>query len=234
MVTLAQQLFGPDTERQASALGTLGRVRKSQGRREDAARQFTRALDLLERSGQRESRGYAEILNQLGVLAREAGDLEHARARHRAALAVYERVSGKETCAAGLTREFLADVDVAAGHAAEAIQELERARAQCEPGLGPRAPDLVEIDVKLGTAQLAAGRVAAAAPPLERALGARLANHAKPAEIAAVEFELAKALWATPTTRARARSLATEAGSTFASVKASDQATDVARWLSTR
>jgi hypothetical protein len=105
---------------------------------------------------------------------------------------------------------------------------------QCEPGLGPRAHDIIEIDVKLGTADLAAGRASAAILPLQRALDARLATAAKPSELAAVKFQLAKALWATPTTRTRARSLATEASAAFASVKASQQAVEIERWLSTR
>jgi hypothetical protein len=100
--------------------------------------------------------------------------------------------------------------------------------------LGPRAPDVVEIDVNLGAADLAAGRASDAVAPLQRALDARLATGAKPSEIAVVKFQLAKALWATPTTRARARSLATEAVTAFASAGASRQATEVERWLSTR
>jgi class 3 adenylate cyclase/tetratricopeptide (TPR) repeat protein len=124
----------------------------------------------------------AELLQEAGTLAFQAGRAAEARERLEQAIGLHEQIG--DALAAARAGVALADVDVGEGRLEEAARRLEAALATLEPA-GP-SPELAATLAALGRMQALRGQVEAAAATLERAL--RLA------ETLALEETLVQAL----------------------------------------
>jgi hypothetical protein len=111
-----------------------------------------------------------------------------------------------------------------------------RARPSCAPWIWQRQgsdPYFISYaETGLGLAYLGEEQPAAAVAPLESALRTRMEKHSAPELTGETRFALARALWARPAARQRARELAQQARADYQQVKvAVDIAAKIAAWL---
>ena len=139
------------------------------GRDLDAQVQLERAVPLMEKGSPPEE--LAEGLSQLGRLYARTGKLTEASALHTRALAMREKIFGREHPKVADSLGGLAWVEVERGRFAEAEAYARRALALREKALGPNDPDVAEMIFSLANIQSRAGQHAAAAAGYQRALG---------------------------------------------------------------
>jgi tetratricopeptide (TPR) repeat protein len=144
------------------ALSQLGRTREAQGLFETAV-QLRRKI-----YGQRDRR-LAFALGSLGNAYSMQGNLDAGIAAHREALASVEAALGSTHPNTGVSHGNLGDDYIYALRAPEAVTELAQDVAIAEAADGPKHRDVAMALTDLGTAQLEAGQLEAAAASAERA-----------------------------------------------------------------
>jgi tetratricopeptide (TPR) repeat protein len=117
------------------------------------------------------------------------------------------------------------------GRHREARQSFERARIIWERELGSEDPNLGYALSGIGISYLAEGDSSSALVPLERALKIREASEKDPTKLGETRFALARALWESNRDRARARTLAEEARTSFSEATQRKNLMEVAVWL---
>ncbi|HEY4999260.1 MAG TPA: tetratricopeptide repeat protein, partial [Usitatibacter sp.] len=121
------------------------------------------------------------------------------------------------------------------GRHAEARAAYQRAIAIEERAYGAESTNLAYPLTGLGESYLAEHQPSEAIVPLERAQRIRAAHEKDAALLAETDFNLARALWETNTTRDRALRLAGEARAGYAhSAISAARVAEIDRWLSSR
>ncbi len=186
----------------------LGVIAEMQGDDNQAVGAFTRALDAYERAHY--PRGIVESYHNLAIAFRESGRVEDAELAAHSALREAERLGDPQLKAQVLAG--LAEIHIARGHAALAVQEAEAARAVHAELKDPvREAEDMRI---MAVAQGAAGQHGDAETQLREVL-ARAAAHGRPLLEACAERDLAR-VFVRGGKVAAAQGLARSARTTFA------------------
>jgi eukaryotic-like serine/threonine-protein kinase len=194
----------------ANALVGLATIAQLQQRNDDAYALYTEALAIrTDALGERHPL-LASLLNNLGSLAHARGDLDEARAHFERVLMIRAHIDPDHPDAA-LPHNNLGELLRELGEYEAAYEHHERALSLSVAAHGETHPDVAYALHGLGETRLAQGRPADAVQPLERALELRQQLDARRDELAVSAFALARALWADPPMRTRARELATVA-----------------------
>jgi CHAT domain-containing protein/Tfp pilus assembly protein PilF len=167
-------LFEADPSHSLVGVGPAYRIR---GQSQEALGDYTGAKTSLERAVDADSRLYGEDAmqvaddqNVLGIVAANSGDMEAARKRFAAVLAIYEARLGAENPRTGGALGNLAQVLVKLRRFPEAKTCLERAlRIQIRAG-GPSSNAVAQLYQKLAQVEMGTSDFAGAVPLLERNL----------------------------------------------------------------
>jgi tRNA A-37 threonylcarbamoyl transferase component Bud32 len=179
----------------------------------DYARALTaadRAIDITSRlSGPDDPLTIAWLANK-GDWQQAAGRLDEALQTDVSARKQFERVLGRDHPRVALVLINEAEVLLLLGRYAEAESAYDRSVKVLRQS-GTDAGVLAWALTGLGRARLGEKRPAAAVPPLEEALAARVEKKASRALLGETRFALARALWSRLSDRSRAMALATGA-----------------------
>ena len=143
------------------------------GRDAEAREKYQTALAYIVRVKGEDHPQVATILNNLGSIAMDAGDLESALDFFRRSLAVKERVLGPTSLGSGITRGNVADALYRLRRYDEAEREVRAAIELIEKQLKADGEQLSYPLETLGGLLLDTGRAAEAVAPLERARAIR-------------------------------------------------------------
>jgi len=234
-----EKALGPRHPKVAVARGNLGALLHDTGRPEQAEVEHRRELEALEEVLGPEHPDVARTHTSLGNDLSAQGRLEAAEVEHRRALELLEKALGAEHPDTARSRALLANVLHRRGELAAAEAEQRRALEQLEKALGAEHPDVASSCINLAEVLLARRSIDEALVYAERAWQRRQRDDVPPESRAQTAFVLAQVLWASgrdPQIRARARSLAEQALTSYA---ASDLAEDepvqaVRTWLEER
>ncbi|HEY2729875.1 MAG TPA: protein kinase [Polyangia bacterium] len=223
--------LGERPEIEAWALNAEATIYAAEGKGADSVAAYQRAHALKERVVGRDNYDTILGLMNVGVGFEYAGKYEESCAASAASREAMSRLLGPDH----------PSVALASNNEGESLNFLHRyadARVAFQ-----RADDIwrrAEADVAfrsyaltgLGIAYLGEGKAAEAVAPLEEALRVRVAKQFDPERVGETRFALARALWAKPAERERARSLARQALADYAQVKTPTvPPPDVAAWL---
>jgi tetratricopeptide (TPR) repeat protein len=171
-------------------------------------------------------------LQNIGEALHALGRDVEAQARFEQALALFEKAVGPDHVYVAESLDGLGSTAIAAGKPEIALPRYRRSLSIREKTLGDKHIDLAKSLVGIGKAELLRNNFAAAVGPLERALILRQSRPVPPALLAEAEFELARALWATPADRDRATRLAESAKVGFEKARKAHDGNLVSAWLS--
>jgi tetratricopeptide (TPR) repeat protein len=231
-LAIDEAVRGPQHPRLASSLNNLSLILLQQDRHAEAEQAITRAVVIME-GADTQPHTLAIMVSNLALVQHQRHHYREAAQSHRKALALFEEAAldghpdmAFKLALYGATLEALYELD-------EADAVLRRAVAMIEDASDEHASVKLEVYVPLGSVSAALGRwddairYAEQALALERVVRIPRSHHAK------LEFTLARARWAVPSTRARAIEHAREAartsarlGSSYAPLRA-----EVAKWL---
>lgn len=208
--------------------------RRRQGQKEEALLHDRRAIAFKERSGA--SRGeIAGSLNNLALTLSDMGRFQEALDDLERAIKDLGQELGNEH---PLVATFISNKGETLdrmGRHAEARAAYQRAIAIEERAYGAESTNLAYPLTGLGESYLAEHQPSEAIVPLERAQRIRAAHEKDAALLAETDFNLARALWETNTTRDRALRLAGEARAGYAhSAISAARVAEIDRWLSSR
>jgi tetratricopeptide (TPR) repeat protein len=196
-----------------------------------ATEAFRKAYELKVRTLGRDAFDTLIGLINVGVGLQASGRCEEAIATNAAGCEAITRVLGADHPVAGLASSNAGECENSLGHFAEARADFERAlgvwrRAQSDEMFQSYAL------TGLGIALLGEQKPEQALAPLEQALRIRVDKRFDPERLGETRFALARALWAKPATRERARDLARRALADYELVKTRTMpAPDIAAWL---
>ncbi|HEU0029878.1 MAG TPA: serine/threonine-protein kinase [Kofleriaceae bacterium] len=231
-LALQQAVVGPDHPEMSTVLNTVANIAVDQGDYDAAERYYQRAHTLLEPTPGTfigDPATAAHAINNLGGVAFNRGHYDEALVYHRRALAIYERSPARAPDVA-LTLGNIGGVLHARGDTTDALAAFERSLAVAEASLGADHPYVGDALVGIGACRVKLRQFAEARPVLERALAIR-SRGARPNEVADVQLELAKALWALGD-RTRAIELAQAARAGYAkSPTSKEQVVEAETWL---
>jgi tetratricopeptide (TPR) repeat protein len=170
-------------------------------------------------------------LANLGNGLEAAGQYERARAADATARESLSRLVGPDHPLVAMASSNEGECLVALHRYAEARVASQRALDVWRRS-GADATFLTYALTGLGTAMLGEGNALEAIAPLEEALRMRVDKRFDPERLGETRFALARALWARPAKRDRARALARQALADYAQVKTpTGPVPDVAAWL---
>ena len=174
---------------------SLAAALQLQGRRPEAAAMYERAEATFER--EHRDADLAKLLNNLGNLRRDEGDLARAEPLLRRALALKEKVSGADSLDTAISLQNLAVVLDEANRLPEADALYRRALAIKEAKLGKDHPSVALTLTNLGALEVERKDYAAAEPLLRRAVAIRDRGESSPEDTRVTSSNLAKVLRAT-------------------------------------
>ena len=233
-LAIAAEVFPPNHQQTALALANLASAYDHKDMPDKSIAAFRRALAMYEALGGPTHANVADTLRGLANVLAGAGQREEAKQDFARALAILTAREDDPQLP-----KLLADYGqlLVEDEPREAEKLLLRA-ISIGDAADPKDPEIGYPLTALGDLYVRTARVAAAVPPLERALALRASegDDADPDAYANTELVLAKALWATPAQRARARQLAESARVRLDKAGLADKATyrRVADWLRTR
>ncbi len=164
----------------------------------------------------------------------QAGRFDEAIDLHRQALTAAQKVFGRDHITYAMYLESLADTLREARRYEEALATYEQAISVVETKLGKDHVRVGLASFGLGKTLIDMGAALRAMAPLERAVGLLEHNDAPPADRGDAYFALARALWARPAQRPRARDLAEKASAAYAKAEGPRREkalAAIARWL---
>jgi CHAT domain-containing protein/tetratricopeptide (TPR) repeat protein len=168
-IKIRENLFGKGSTEVKDAIGNLASLYSQQG-------DTKRALELVEgvladgKENPTETLETAKTLNNLAVMHQRAGDNAKAEPLLQRALAIVERIQGKEHPDTASALNNVATLKAALGHRQEAALLFERALAIREKALGPQHPDVALSLKALGGFYVESGDAKKGAQFLDRAL----------------------------------------------------------------
>ncbi len=210
-VAMLERIFDHDHPSVLRAVGNLAMTVSILGRSAEAIELHRRVIAGMEQRFGDDHANVAIALNNIGIDQLAVGDVEAAAASHRRALEIREQSLGMEHMLTASSLANLADVQLALGDVTAAERGYRRALPIFEGAIGREAFPVSYPLTGLGEVLNEQGRHAEALPLLERALAIRESVPCPPPEMLHTRFELARALYATDTDRARALELARSA-----------------------
>ncbi|MEM9461643.1 MAG: tetratricopeptide repeat protein [Myxococcota bacterium] len=236
-LSIRQKALNPEHPDVASSYNNLGTVFNEQGDLQNARAHHERALTIREKALGPEHPDVAQSLDNLAALFDKQGDFENARAHQERALAIREKTQDPEHPDMATSHNNLGNVLLNQGDLDKARVHYERALAIVDEALGPEHPKGATSLLGLAKVAIETGDLASARAHAERAVSIREAAAVAPRLLAEARFVLARSLWSTPSMRARARALATQAQGALAAAGGPDQSdidlADVEAWLAT-
>jgi len=223
-LAIREKVLGPEHPDVAITLNNLGYGLRMTGNYEEARAAMERCLELTVKALGPEHPDVATSLDTLGGVLLEEGRYEEARARLEPALKLRETRLGADNPAVAETLENLGRAQVHLRHWDVAERHLQRALALRVRSEGVDNPDLALSLLGLGELRKAQGRLREAASSLERALKVDQGKWR-----AEVQWELAQALWESPSQRQRAVDLAAAAQAQW-QARGHPRQGEVARW----
>ena len=217
--------IGPDHWKMAMLLGTISSAYTNLGRHQEAIAAARRSLEVHERRVPRQAKlvAYAEL--RLGSALDAADRFEGAERPLRRAGALYEKKEGTAGALLALGR--------ALRHRGRFVEAIELYRQSAE--MFRDHPLEARALYGVGACHLGSNQAARAIAPLERALAIETRATGNRVDRAAMQFDLARALWLTKRERARAGELAKTAREGFAdSPQHAKEREEVATWLAAR
>jgi len=202
------RLLGPDHTEVARALNQLGAIEAARGGYDEAQEHLERAVAILERRLGRGHPRVGDCIADLGNLHYARGAFDEAGAAFERALGIYERTLGADHPSFARVLDALGNARLARGDHDDALAQYERSLEIRERSLGPDHADLRYSLANIGMVHVERNRFEEAVGPLERALVLAESAPGRPADLAAIRFLLARALWETESDRARAHRLA--------------------------
>jgi tetratricopeptide (TPR) repeat protein len=215
-LTIREKALGPEHPDVAVALTHLAWARVRKGRPEEALRDGERALRIEERTFGRDHPSVARTRVGMGDALFALGKPEEALASFLRAIEILEKSFGGEHPEVGRALSHQGRRLQRLGRNREALVIFERALAIATKAFGGEHPRVAAALAHIGEVQTALGAAAPAAKALERALSIRQKHAGDPVHLARTQFALARALWLSPPSRDRARSLLREARSLLA------------------
>ncbi|HKE16303.1 MAG TPA: serine/threonine-protein kinase [Kofleriaceae bacterium] len=163
---------------------------------------------------------------ELGQTYLAMGEVQKSAARHleaqqsyERAIEQFERAKAPDHVSAGWALAGLGMVHNAVGRHREALRACRRGLAILKKELPENSDELLGSVICVGEALIGTGDLAAARAELEPALARFSEQDGAPQDFAELRFHLARALWATPADRRRARDLA---GAAVSSLRAAE------------
>jgi len=138
-IAIDEKGLGPDSPKLAVSIGTLGRVYKARGDYAKARALAEQALAIYARAGV-EDGPHATLFTLLGRIELETGQLDEALASERRALAMRERLFGRDHWAVGDSHSGIGAVLQEQGKLDEAVAEFDQASAIFTRTLGAENP----------------------------------------------------------------------------------------------
>ncbi len=233
-LTIRQKVLGADHPRVAMSLVNIGNAYYQKRELATAASYYQRALAVQEASLGPDNFALYEPLNNLGNVYSDQKDWPRALAAYQRGLSIVERKLGPDDPNVSDVVGNIGDVYVIQGHPEQAIALYERSLRILTKAHGADHASLAHTLNNLGEAYLLGGNLAKAALVLERALVLRTAHPSNPADLASIQFDLAKAIVARDPRRARA--LATAAHDTYARAgeQYASEVAAIASWLTSK
>jgi eukaryotic-like serine/threonine-protein kinase len=224
--------LGPDHPEIALVYNNMGNIAADEGDNDKARDYYVKSLAIRERTVAEagdDPRGIAMVANNLGMMALEAERYDEALTYLRRAIEVRHKLDPEDP-EATLPMVGVATVLAKRKQYAEALAEFQRSLGIVEKKLTKDHPYAGDALVGIGSSQRELGRLDASQAALERALAIR-EHDARPVELAEVQFELAKTVWARGN-KTRAVALARSAREQYATSKAAVAAlASVDAWL---
>jgi len=208
--------LGPDHPDVAASHHSLGNVLAQQGKDEASLGEFELAIALRERAlGADHPDVTASRFGRANALYNRRAYAE-AEAEYAAVLAAWERSLGPDHPDVATARFSLANARYYQDRWAEAEVDYRRALDLRVAALGGEHPHVAASAFGLAQALESLGRTAEAITYYEQAIAIHDRTTAPAGALAEAELGLARVLWATPSQRARARTLASTACDAFA------------------
>jgi eukaryotic-like serine/threonine-protein kinase len=229
---------GPENPDIISLLGGEGNVLGSLGRHDEALVLLERGLALTERTFGPESTNAGAFLSGIGYTRMGKKDLAGARRAFERSLAVVEKVYGPDHSQVAAAEVALARLLLDLERPGEALVRFRRSARIHERTLGTEHPYHAGTLEGIGRAYMIAGRPRKAVPPLERAVAILARSKSAPRDLAAAQFELARALVGSSrrSRRAsrRALDLAEAALATLVQIGDKEAVAEVSNWITRR
>jgi tetratricopeptide (TPR) repeat protein len=228
--------LGPEHELTTRLLETIATIDALLGNYDRALEAFSRLLSVRTRVLHPHNILLSSTYAKLGNAQRLAGFSDRAEQTLRQAIDHEARTRTGENLVTGFALALLGEIHNRRGLRRQALIECRRALKILSRHLGPESSRLIDARVCLGEALIAAGDFKAARDELERGLASVGDEDENPRSTAGARFQLARALWATPADRPRARDLARATLSALAAAEGDnrDLMARIKKWISTR
>jgi tetratricopeptide (TPR) repeat protein/predicted Ser/Thr protein kinase len=168
-LTIDQRMLGPEHPTIGILESDLGLQLLLMARAAEALEHARRGFAIIERVRGPKTEVAGRLLMELAVIESDAGELERSLEDGRRAIAILEAVIPNTSRMASNYVNFGGCLN-GSGHFAEAVSQLEHARAIYEKTMGPDAPSLHAALDNLGLALTRLGRAREAVVQLERSL----------------------------------------------------------------
>jgi len=216
-LAIAEKTYPTDDPRLVVFIRNVGLIARNDERFTDALALLQRAQKILEKANGSSDATAAECLGEIATTLTLMGKLPEAREAHVRTLSAIEKVYG--------------DLQLKLDAAAAAFASFEKSKSILESTLGKDHPMVAQALLGRARALIRLDREAEAIADLDRALAIGNATSAAQDQLAEMHFALARALYAKPATRARARA---EANLAIAGYEKADQKASLTKaraWL---
>ncbi|HZJ62505.1 MAG TPA: tetratricopeptide repeat protein [Kofleriaceae bacterium] len=230
--TIAEAELGPQHPDALAMVSSEGAALYKHERFADAVELLTAGLARAERASGADSELAASFLTNLGLAHWQLKHHAEARAAFERSFAIHVAHDGPDSLSAGTLHNNLALLMIDTGELAPARAHAERAVAIFDRVLGAGHPDLAMALEALATIELRSAHPDRAVAALERAVAIRAeAPGTAPNDLAATQFDLAKAIIAARGPTGRARKLAADARLALERIGDADGVREVSDWL---
>ena len=228
--------FGPDHAKTIAAQTALASTLHEVGDDETASETYTKALAAAKRTFEPKDPRYVNVLGNVGMFYALTDDLDRAAELLAKAAKANEAIHGPEHLHTLGHMTNLAATYMFAERYDEAAEIYGTLVERTENALGAKHPQMVPVLLGLARVEILREKPGTAVAPLERALSLSKERNVEPIRIAAVQVQLANALWDADVDRPRARSLAQDARQSYLAAsdggsKTEEHIAGVDQWL---
>ncbi|MCB9706407.1 MAG: serine/threonine protein kinase [Myxococcales bacterium] len=193
-VAIIEAAYGPDDVMIARMIANLAAAHRRSGEHAEALAAYRRARAIFTLNLGPDHPALATLANNTGVLLQTMGDLEGAERAYREVLAFAGAGLPEQSPTLGHAHANLGELLLLEGRGDEALPHDRAAIAIWERTRGPKHPLVALALVNLASAQIATGAAGEALASLQRAIEIYRESDASPGELAAAQFELARAM----------------------------------------
>ncbi len=231
-----EKSLGPNHPQVATITHNLGLVLRTQGKYPESLAMLTRAHAIRTLTVDRDSPILATGLYNLGGVLSTMGRFEKSRDVLQQALEIYRRSLGEKHLSVANTLLSLSGTYRSEKNFARALDLTEQALTIYRQVFPEDNSTTAYGLLSLGTIHLDAGHPASAIEPLEKALRLWQENQTPAAQLAQVQFNLARALWSAKQQGQRALKLARQAQQSYADLAPvfDDNFKEIQTWLHER